>query len=97
MNTDPDWALYRTLLAVLDQGSLSAAARALGLTQPTVARHVDALEAALGADLFVRSQRGLAPTDLALSLRAHAQTMASRLSTASARFSPASATRNHRS
>jgi DNA-binding transcriptional LysR family regulator len=76
MNVDPDWALYRTLLAVLDEGSLSAAARTLGLTQPTVARHVDALEAALGADLFVRSQRGLDPTDLAHSLRGHAQLMA---------------------
>jgi len=77
MSSDPDWALYRTLLAVLDNGSLSAAARALGLTQPTVARHVDALEAALGADLFVRSQRGLDPTDLAQSLRSHARIMAS--------------------
>jgi DNA-binding transcriptional LysR family regulator len=76
MSSDPDWALYRTLLAVLDEGSLSAAARTLGLTQPTVARHVDALEAALGADLFVRSQRGLDPTDLARSLRAQAQVMA---------------------
>lgn len=76
MNGDPDWALYRTLLAVLDGGSLSAAARNLGLTQPTVARHIDALEAALGADLFVRSQRGLDPTDLAQSLRPQAQTMA---------------------
>ena len=76
MNLDPDWALYRTFLAVLDEGSLSAAARALGTTQPTVARHVDALEAALGADLFVRSQRGLEPTELALSLRLQARTMA---------------------
>ena len=76
MSTDPDWSLYRTLLAVLDEGSLSAAARALGLTQPTVARHVDALEAALGADLFIRSQRGLEPTDLAFSLRAQARIMA---------------------
>src|SRR3954466_15288328 len=76
MSNDPDWAHYRTLLSVLDGGSLSAAARALGLTQPTVARHIDALEAALGADLFVRSQRGLEPTDLAHALRPHAQTMA---------------------
>lgn len=77
MNSDPDWALYRTLLAVIEDGSLSGAARRLGLSQPTVARHVDALEAALGADLFVRSQRGLAPTDLALLLRPHAEMMAS--------------------
>jgi len=76
MSSDPDWALYRTLLAVLEEGSLSAAARSLGLTQPTIARHVDALEAALGADLFVRSQRGLEPTDLAQSLRSHARIMA---------------------
>ncbi len=77
MNNDPDWALYRTLLAVIEDGSLSGAARRLGLTQPTVARHVDALEAALGADLFVRSQRGLTSTDLALALRHHAEAMAS--------------------
>ncbi|WP_267381494.1 MULTISPECIES: LysR family transcriptional regulator [unclassified Sphingomonas] len=76
MNANPDWALYRTLLAVIEDGSLSGAARRLGLTQPTVARHVDALEAALGADLLVRSQRGLVPTDLASSLRPHAETMA---------------------
>lgn len=76
MNVDPDWALYRTLLAVLDEGSLSGAARHLALTQPTVARHIDSLEAALGADLFLRSQRGLEPTDLARSLRPHAQVMA---------------------
>jgi len=76
MSSYPDWALYRTLLAVLDEGSLSAAARSLGLTQPTVARHVGALEAALGADLFVRSQRGLDPTDLADALRPQAQIMA---------------------
>jgi DNA-binding transcriptional LysR family regulator len=76
MSTDPDWALYRTLLSVLDEGSLSGAARALGLTQPTVARHIDALEAALGVDLFMRSQRGLEPTDLAFSLHSQAQIMA---------------------
>lgn len=76
MSADPDWSLYRTLLAVMDDGSLSGAARRLGLTQPTVARHVEALETALGTDLFVRSQRGLAPTDLARSLRPHAETIA---------------------
>ena len=77
MNSDPDWSLYRTLLAVIEDGSLSGAARRLGLTQPTVARHVDALEAAAGADLFVRTQRGLTPTDLALSLKPYAEMIAS--------------------
>ena len=76
MSTDPDWAIYRTLLAVIDAGSLSGAARSLGLTQPTVARHVEVLETARGADLFVRAQRGLEPTDLAEALRPHAQMMA---------------------
>lgn len=77
MSDEPDWNLYRTFLAVARHGSLSAAARGLGLTQPTVARHIDTLEASLGADLFLRSQRGLAPTELALDLKPYAETLAS--------------------
>lgn len=76
MNTEPDWSLYRTFLAVVQEGSLSGAARRLGLTQPTVARHIDALEAAIGADLFLRSQRGLMPTEMALGLKPYAETLA---------------------
>lgn len=74
---EPGWELYRTLLAVVREGSLSGAARALGLTQPTVGRHIDALEAALGVVLFTRSQGGLAPTEGALALAPHAEAMAS--------------------
>jgi len=70
------WDHFRTLMAVLDEGSLSGAARALGLTQPTVGRHIEALEAELGAPLFTRSASGLAPTETALALRPHAETMA---------------------
>ena len=70
------WDHYRSLLAVLDEGSLSAAARKLGLTQPTIGRHVEALEAELGAPLFTRSGAGLAPTETALALRPHAEAMA---------------------
>ena len=70
------WDHYRTLLAVLDEGSLSGAARMLGLAQPTVGRHVEALEAGLGATLFTRSAGGLAPTEAALALRPHAEAMA---------------------
>jgi DNA-binding transcriptional LysR family regulator len=70
------WDHYRTLLAVLAEGSLSGAARALGLTQPTVGRHIEALEADLGAALFTRSVGGLAPTEAALALRPHAEAMA---------------------
>ena len=65
MSSDPPWDLYRSLHAVLREGSLSGAARALGLTQPTIGRHVDALEAALGRRLFLRSQRGLLATEAA--------------------------------
>ncbi len=77
MNAGPDWDLYRTFLAVVQEGSLSGAARRLGLTQPTVARHIDALEGAIGTDLFLRSQRGLIPTEMALDLSPYAETLAS--------------------
>ncbi|NIY75969.1 LysR family transcriptional regulator [Thalassospira sp. HF15] len=69
---EPDWNLYRTFLAVMECGSLSAAARVLGLTQPTVGRHVDELQDHLGVVLFTRSQAGLVPTDTAISLLPHA-------------------------
>lgn len=73
----PDWALYRALLAVIDAGSLSGAARRLGLTQPTVGRQIEALEHALGGQvLFTRSPSGLRPTEAALALRPHAEAMA---------------------
>lgn len=71
------WELYRSFLAVLAEGSLSGAARALGITQPTVGRHIAALESALGQVLFTRSQTGLLATDAALSLRGYAEAMQS--------------------
>ncbi|MBX3507079.1 MAG: LysR family transcriptional regulator [Parvibaculum sp.] len=71
----PGWELYRSFLAVVREGSLSGGARLLGLTQPTVGRHIDALEQSLGTALFTRSQGGLAPTELALSLVPHAEAM----------------------
>jgi DNA-binding transcriptional LysR family regulator len=74
---DPSWDLYRSFLAVLQTSSLSGAARQLGLTQPTLARHVSELEEALRLELFVRSPRGLSPTDAALALRPHAEALSS--------------------
>ena len=71
-----DWALLRSFLAVAEHGSLSAAARELELTQPTLGRHLDALEQALRIKLFARSARGLSPTDAALDLVPHAKAMA---------------------
>ncbi|MDI1480306.1 LysR family transcriptional regulator [Polyangium sp. y55x31] len=75
-DAEPGWELYRSFLGVLKEGSLSGAARALGLTQPTVGRHVEALEQALGLSLFTRSQLGLAPTEAALALAPYAETLA---------------------
>lgn len=84
---EPDWNLYRSLLAVLRTGSLSAGARALGLTQPTIARHIETLERSVGLELFVRSQRGLSPTEAAMELKPYAEQLAS---TASAMLRAAS-------
>lgn len=73
----PGWELYRSFLAVMREGSLSGAARALGMTQPSLGRHMRELELALGAVLFARSPQGLVPTELAQELVPHAQAMAS--------------------
>jgi DNA-binding transcriptional LysR family regulator len=77
MASDIGWELYRSFLSVLNAGSLSGAARALGIAQPTVGRHVAALEKSLGLALFTRSQVGLMPTEAALALRGHAEAMQS--------------------
>ncbi|MGY2048550.1 LysR family transcriptional regulator [Methylobacterium sp. JK268] len=73
--TDPSWDHCRAVLAVLEEGSLSGAARALGLTQPTIGRQVAALEEALGVALFTRSPAGLVPTEAGLALRPHAEAL----------------------
>jgi DNA-binding transcriptional LysR family regulator len=73
----PGWELYRSFLAVFREGSLSGAARSLALTQPTIGRHISALEAALGVALFTRSPSGLIAAPLALALVPHAEAMAS--------------------
>lgn len=77
MASNLGWELYRTLLAVLAEGSLSGAARSLGITQPTAGRHISTLEASFHQTLFTRSQTGLLPTEAALALRGYAQAMQS--------------------
>jgi DNA-binding transcriptional LysR family regulator len=72
----PSWDELRTFVEVARDGSVSSAARRLGITQPTVGRHIDALEAALGLTLFTRSPRGLTPTPAALALEPHVEAMA---------------------
>jgi len=73
---EPDWSHFRAFLAVLQDGSLSGAARQLGLTQPTLGRQIAELERRLGTALFIRSQRGLVPTDAARDIAPHAEAMA---------------------
>jgi DNA-binding transcriptional LysR family regulator len=74
---EPDWNLYRSFLQVIREGSLSGAARALGATQPTVGRHIDALETALDVKLFTRTLDGLAPTEAARKLEESVEAMSS--------------------
>lgn len=75
--TEPNWDLYRSFLSVLQEGSLSGAARTLGLTQPTVGRHIDTLEQTLGLSLFTRSQSGFIATEAAHALQPYAETLSS--------------------
>lgn len=75
MNNNFDWGLIRSFLAALDHGSLLAAARALGSTQPTLGRHIAELESQLGTVLFERTGRGLLPTQAALRLAHSARAM----------------------
>ena len=70
-----DWTLVQSFVAVLDAGSLSGAAKKLGAQQPTLSRHVAALEAQLGTPLFERTGRGVAPTALALAIADDARAM----------------------
>lgn len=60
MNSLPqlDWNLIRCFLAVAEHGAVAHAADALGVSQPTLSRHLAALEAAVGASLFTRGARG---------------------------------------
>ncbi len=74
--TEPSWDFYRSFLTVMQEGSLSAAARELGLTQPTIGRHVEALETIIGFQLFIRTPQGLIPTEAAIELRPHAAQLA---------------------
>jgi len=64
----PDWSLWRSFAAVVKEGSLSAAARSLALSQPTLGRHIEALEKEVGVSLFERTLQGLRPTETALRL-----------------------------
>lgn len=70
-----DWNRARAFLVTAEEGSLSAAARALGMTQPTLGRQVDALEEELGVILFERAGRGFVLTPSGLDLLEHVRAM----------------------
>lgn len=71
-----DWSLVQAFLAVAREGSLSAAARQTGVSQPTLGRQVKALENGLGIPLFNRKARGVALTEEGHALLPAAQAMA---------------------
>ncbi len=82
-----DWNRARAFLVTAEEGSLSAAARALGMAQPTLGRQVDALEEELGVVLFERVGRGFTLTPSGLELLDHVRAMgdaANRMSLAAA-------------
>src|SRR6478672_4311663 len=54
----------RLLVALDDHGSLLRAAERVGITQPGASKALHEIELALGAELFVRTNRGLEPNDL---------------------------------
>ncbi|MCR9139798.1 MAG: LysR family transcriptional regulator [Alphaproteobacteria bacterium] len=70
-----DWNLVRSFLAVAENGTLAAAAEALGASQPTVGRHIDALEGATGLTLFARGRHGMVLSEAGLSLVEEAKAM----------------------
>ncbi len=66
-----DWNQARAFLVTAEEGSLSAAARALGQTQPTLSRQVAGLEEDLGVVLFKRVGKTLELTEAGLDILEH--------------------------
>lgn len=75
MDRQLDWTLTRSFLAVAEAGSLSGAARSLGLTQPSLGRHIAEIEATLRVTLFQRAPRGVRLTEAGAALLPHARAM----------------------
>ena len=70
-----DWNKARAFLVTAEEGSLSAAARALSMAQPTLGRQVSGLEQELGIVLFERVGRGLRLTTSGVELLKHVRDM----------------------
>lgn len=74
---EADWRLVRALVAVMQAGTLTGAARLLGTTQPTVGRQLRALEQLAGETFFLRRGNRLEPTDHARAMLARARSTSS--------------------
>lgn len=70
-----NWDDLKYFLAMAEEGSLSAAARKINVSQPTLSRRLNALEEDVGAELFARTRTGLEMTALGESLVHHARHM----------------------
>lgn len=70
-----NWDDLKYFLAMADEGSLSAAARKLNVSQPTLSRRLTALEEQIGSDLFARTRTGLEMTAIGEQLIDHARHM----------------------
>lgn len=70
-----DWNQLKAFLETAETGSLSAAARKLGLSQPTLSRQVAAIEQRMGVTLFERVGKSMALTSTGLDLLEHARAM----------------------
>ncbi|UGB37045.1 LysR family transcriptional regulator [Frateuria soli] len=70
-----EWNDLRVFLAIAREGTLGAAARRLGQTQPTMGRRLQALERAVGHTLFQRTKSGFVLTDEGAAVLAHAERM----------------------
>lgn len=73
---EPDWSYLQSFVAVAEHGTLSAAARATGSSQPTLSRHISLLETKLGTRLFDRKTSGVVLTESGANLLVHAAKMA---------------------
>ena len=75
MMRDFDWSLVQCFLAVAESGSFSAAARRLGLSQPTVGRRIHEIETRLGTPMFRRGRKGQELTETGLMMLEQARAM----------------------
>src|ERR1700709_1177073 len=83
MDADLDLHSIRIVRAIAETGSITAAARELGFSQPAISQHLQRTEARLGVPLVIRAGRGIRLTEAGQLLARHAVTIASALDAAS--------------